>query len=232
MSHRRNIVPVGHYEPAVYPWTVRAVQRPGVSVPLLSTVHNLLLDAGESLHSVVTRIMLFYATDGVLNVLYSSFIVVRMLMGDRERPPEYQMFLTSLLVSWNAVNLTSIIVWCHLTVLEANNCGGFVHRAYNESKVPETKEKLLLFSKQLLTRKLRFTCFGCFSVDAAFFFTLAEIASSYLVVLIQQQHDALTPVPMENMTTITPQVTLTKEDGDAVTSIATSNMSVNTVFWK
>ncbi|XP_049964671.1 uncharacterized protein LOC126485096 isoform X2 [Schistocerca serialis cubense] len=66
----------------------------------------------------------------------------------------------------NVFNLLLVIFWCHDTIL-----------------------KLLLFSQQLLDRKLQLTSSRCFSMDVSFIFSVAEVVSSYMVVLIQEQYE-------------------------------------------
>ncbi|XP_049964670.1 uncharacterized protein LOC126485096 isoform X1 [Schistocerca serialis cubense] len=89
----------------------------------------------------------------------------------------------------NVFNLLLVIFWCHDTILKANGCALFLHRSFNNIDDRETKEKLLLFSQQLLDRKLQLTSSRCFSMDVSFIFSVAEVVSSYMVVLIQEQYE-------------------------------------------
>ncbi|XP_037039145.1 putative gustatory receptor 28a [Bradysia coprophila] len=175
-------------------WNIRHNSQIYNLVDELYSIHNDLCDTCVIVSEYFSLKIVSVIATGFMTMVMNGYYFV--LSGSQADQKDKQVDLVYTSIESICVAL-AIILACNSAssiTTENEKCSAHVHRVLSSINAPDTKNKLLEFSLQLINRKIEFSGFGLFVINRALLLGIAEAITTYFLILVEfNASDSNTP---------------------------------------
>ncbi|XP_037032288.1 putative gustatory receptor 28b [Bradysia coprophila] len=158
--------------------------RNNVQMYNLLNIHSDLCDICVSVSDYFSLKMVSVLAVGLTTVVLNGYFFAMASNGIEQKEKFVELIYTT--IDSFCVSL-AIIIACNSAqhiVDENEKCSFHVRKALNLALAPDAKDKLLIFSLQLLSRKIKFSALGLFDINCGLLMAMAESVTTYFLIMM------------------------------------------------